>query len=248
LEFFDLAQRLKDGWETLFSCPKQYVYSRNQLLSSLADADFRVIAPHLEAVDLPARFKLQTPSQPIAWVYFPSSGVASVVAAATRGRRVEVGLIGSDGMTGLGVLLFVPRAAHEIFVQVPGHGHRMDAGELRRIIEGTPSIHRALLRYVDDFMTQSANTALANAKGVLNERLARWLLMVDDRADAREFHLTHDSLALMVGVRRAGISNAMHEFADQGLIETSRIVIRISDRTGLEARANGFYAPPRAKK
>jgi CRP-like cAMP-binding protein len=215
--------------------------SQNQLLASLPAADFALIAPHLKAVDLGMRMNLQEPKKVISWAYFPSAGIASVIATATGGRQVEVGLIGREGMTGLSILLACDRSPHEIFIQVPGHGDRLDAKVLRGIFDKNPSIHRAMLRYVDAFITQMAQTALANAKAIVSERLARWLLMSRDRVDGDEIRLTHEFLSLMLGVRRAGVTTALQELEGLGLIETNRGIVRTIDRTKLKDFANGFY-------
>lgn len=217
---------------------------RNYLLASLSRSDFAVIEPRLEATSLPVRMQLQEPRKTISWVYFPSIGIASVVVAATRGRKIEVGIIGRDGMTGLSVVLDRQRSQHEIFIQIAGEGNRIAADALRGVMAQSPSIHRAFLHYVDMFMAQTASTALANGKATVAERLARWLLMALDRQDGNEVHLTHEFLSLMLGVRRAGVTVAMQEVEGLGLIETSRSVIRIVNRPKLDAFADGFYDVP----
>jgi CRP-like cAMP-binding protein len=219
----------------------------NRLLKRLTRDDFALMAPHLETVDLPLRHKLEVRNRRIEHVYFPRGGFASVVINGNNGNSIEVALIGREGMTGLAVLMGTDRAPYDIFIQFAGSGFRMTADSLRRVIARNPRLHNVLLRYAHAFIVQSAYTALANARFRMDERLARWLLMAHDRVESDEMTLTHEFLALMLGARRPGVTVALNQLADRGLIRTSRGAITMLDRKALEKVANGAYGGPEAE-
>ncbi len=199
---------------------------------------------------MPLKFRqpLQRANRKIGAVYFPESGIASVVAVGGGERRqAEVAVVGWEGMTGLAVLLGAQRSPCDVFMQVEGEGHCIAADDLRKALERSTSLLAILLRYAHVFGVQSAYTALANSQGKLEERLARWLLMAQDRIDAEELLLTHEFLALMLGVRRAGVSVALEHFEAKGVIKIARGSVSILDRDGLQDCANGFYGQPEAE-
>lgn len=221
--------------------------SRNRLLAAMSPEDAALILRDLEPVSLDLRQRLETPNRPIAHVYFPERGVGSVVALGLHDRRVESGLFGRDGMSGLPVVLGGDRAPNEVFMQIDGAGRRIESDALRRAMETSPTLRLFLLRYVHVCMVQSAQTALSNAKARMDERLARWLLMCRDRIDEPEMPLTHEFLAVMLGVRRAGVTEALHELERQGLITLNRGSVAIIDREGLIGVADGGYGLPEAE-
>ncbi len=178
--------------------------SGNRLLSSLSKADFGLLLPDLEAVSLDLKKVLERPNKRIEDVYFPDAGFASVVAVQPKQTKVEVGLIGREGMTGLPVVLGNHKTPHETYIQAAGHGQRINATKLRKAMAASSSLQSLLLKFVQAFMVQTAQTAISNARAKLNERLARWILMADDRIDGSRLPLTHEFLSLMLGVRRAG--------------------------------------------
>lgn len=216
----------------------------NQLLAALLPADFALLEPDLEAVELPLRRQLERRNQPVEKVYFIDSGLGSMVMNATPSHMVEVGIIGSEGMTGLAVLLGVGTATYETFIQTAGAGRRISAEKLRAAMAKSPDLHQTLLRYVHVLITQMAYTALANARYKLEERLARWLLMADDRAQGEPIRLTHEFLSVMLGTRRAGVTVTLNEFQKRGLVQTKRGAIMILDRDELREAANGSYGAP----
>jgi DNA-binding transcriptional regulator YhcF (GntR family) len=136
------------------------------------------------------------------------------------------------------------RVPHETYMQVAGRGQRMSAELLRKAIGASVPLHHVLLRYVYSFMTQTTQTALANGRSKIEERLARWLLMAHDRVDGDRLPLTHEFLAVMLGVRRSGVTVALQELERKGLLEHRRSVIAIVDREGLEHSSNGTYTRP----
>src|SRR5688500_2091400 len=158
---------------------------------------------------------LEDRNRPIEKVYFPESGMASVVATSGQ-HQVEAGVIGREGVTGIAVLLADDRSANATFMQDPGTGFCIAADALRETLRQSESMQLVFLRFVQAFITQMSQTALANGRAKLDERLARWLLMAHDRVDGRELPLTHEFLALMLGVRRAGVTTALQALEDRG--------------------------------
>jgi CRP-like cAMP-binding protein len=221
--------------------------SGNRLLSSLSKADFGLLLPDLEAVSLDVRKVLERPNKRIEDVYFPDAGFASVVAVQPKQTKVEVGLIGREGMTGLPVVLGNHKTPHETYIQAAGHGQRINATKLRKAMAASSSLQSLLLKFVQAFMVQTAQTAISNARAKLNERLARWILMADDRIDGSRLPLTHEFLSLMLGVRRAGVTEALHALESEGLIRASRGEIIVRSRKGIERRAGGSYGIPEAE-
>jgi CRP-like cAMP-binding protein len=221
--------------------------SGNRLLSSLSKADFGLLLPDLEAVSLDLRKVLERPNKRIDDVYFPDAGFASVVAVQPKQTKVEVGLIGREGMTGLPVVLGNHKTPHETYIQAAGHGQRLNATKLRKAMAASSSLQSLLLKFVQAFMVQTAQTAISNARAKLNERLARWILMADDRIDGSRLPLTHEFLSLMLGVRRAGVTEALHALESEGLIRASRGEIIVRSRKGIERRAGGSYGIPEAE-
>ena len=215
--------------------------SSNRILSRLSRQDFALLEPHLEAVDLPVRKSLEARKKRIDQVYFIESGFASVVANGTSKPSIEVGIIGREGMTGLAIVLGHDRAQHETYIQVAGTGLRISAAKLREADERSMTLHRAMLRYAHAFLLQTTTTALANGRSKIEERLARWLLMADDRVDGDELPLTHEFLGMMLGTHRPGVTIAVQALEKAGLITARRSHITILDRKALEKRSNGTY-------
>jgi len=215
---------------------------RNSILARLSNSDRQLIEPHLEPADLPLRKVLERRGRPIKVVYFPEAGFASVVADGGK-RPIEVGLIGREGMTGLPVVLGNDRNDHETFVQFAGEGHCIRTQHLRAAIDKSPTLHRVMLQYVHAFLNQATQTAVANGRSKIEERLARWLLMADDRIDGPDLALTHEFLAMMLCTRRPGVTVAIQELERAGLIARKRGHIVIVDREGLEKISNGTYVP-----
>ena len=220
---------------------------RNALLASLPGAAYGRIAPHLERLSLEMGHCIQVPGSPIEHVCFPEPGVISVVARGAGGERIEAGVVGPEGMTGACVSLGVDRSPEEVFVQVPCRVLRIGAGDLRRALEASRPLHEHLLRYAHVFAVQVSQTALANGRATIDERLARWLLMCHDRCDREDLPITHESLSLMLGVRRAGVTTALASLAAAGAIGARRGSIRIRDRGVLIEAAGDIYGVAEAE-
>ena len=212
----------------------------NRLLARLSARDFQLIEPYLVPVKLNLRKRLEIRNRRIDAIYFIESGIASVIAS-DGGKGVEVGLVGLEGVSGLAVLMQAERSPFDTFMQVAGEGLCITTANLKKSLDASPTLRRILQRFAFAFMVQVAQTAQANARGKVEERLARWLLMACDRMDQDELPLTHESLALMLGVRRPGVTVALNLLENAGLIQLNRGQIIIVDRKGLEQRSSGTY-------
>lgn len=220
----------------------------NRLLAGLSVDDLALLQPHLIPIELGLRFKLETANRPIENVYFLEQGVASIVAQAQRGRiQAEVGIVGRDGCTGMCLLHGSDRSPNDTFMQVAGSGHAIEAERLVRLLQQSRGLERRLLLFGHVQSVQTAQSVLANARGSIEQRLARWLLMSHDRLRADRFRLTHEFLALLLGVRRPGVTIGLQRLEQQGLVETSRGEIALVDRPGLERTAGALYGVAEAE-
>lgn len=220
---------------------------RNRLLAKLSEQDLGLLRPDLSRVSLQRGDVMVAPNTPIEAVYFPEDAIGSVVASTSGGRRIEVGIFGRDGMSGTSLLLGSDRSPHESFSQVAGAAWRISTENLKHAIRRSSALHELLLRYVETFNVQVAHTALSHGSYTIEERLARWLLMCLDRSDGDDLRLTHEFLALMLGVRRSGVTLALHVLEGAGLIRAKRGVITILSREKLEEVAGGSYGVPEAE-
>ena len=221
--------------------------SGNKLLASLSSDDFNLLEPHLESVTLGLRKYLERPNRRIEAAYFPEAGFASVVAVQSSGKEVEVGLIGREGMTGLPIVFGNHRSPHATYIQAPGTGKCISATELRKATQASLSLRDSLLKFVQAFGVQTTHTAVSNAQSRLDVRLARWLLMAHDRIGDDTLALTHEFLSLMLGVRRPGVTEALHALREHGLISYGRGLITVEDRKGMERTAGEAYGTPEAE-
>ncbi len=213
----------------------------NRFLANLSDSDLALLKPHLLPVVLKFRQRLETARKPILAAYFLDHGLASVIASGGSDRQAEAIILGNEGFTGISLVLGVDRSPNETIMQTSGAGQSITAENLRNVSEQSSTLRYRLLNFAHVALMQVSQTALANAQGKIEERLSRWLLMAHDRVETDAILLTHEFLALMLGVRRAGVTIALQELEASALISTSRGVVNIRDRAGLEERANGFY-------
>ena len=220
---------------------------RNQLIARMRPEDWSLLGPHLEPVALKERQVIEVPGKPIAFVHFIEVGVVSVVAVNAEDHRIEVGVIGNEGMTGVALIMGDTRAQHSAYMQIAGKGYRVPAQAFAEALNKSPSLTRLMLKSAQAFMVQTAHTALANGRARLEERLARWLLMAHDRLDTDAVPLTHEFLAVMLGVRRAGVTVALHSFEQRGFISMRRGQLTIINRAGIEQVAGSFYGMPEAE-
>ena len=210
----------------------------------MSETDLALLQPYLRPIELPLRHDMERPNRRIEAVYFIEAGVASVVAVQANEARVEVGLIGPEGMTGSAVVLGGGQSPHATYTQVAGEGLRIAAKDLRDAMAASESLRRLLLKFVQVFMVQTAHTAIANARSKIDQRLARWILMAHDRACDDTLTLSHEFLALMLGVRRAGVTECLQHLKQQKLIVTGRSQIQVLSRKGLEQVAGNSYGTP----
>ena len=214
---------------------------RNRLLAGLSPDAFALLAPSLRPVELELRQVLHAPDQRIEAAYFPEAGMVSMLAALEDGALQEVGVVGREGLVGLAMVLGADSSPLEALVQAPGTALRMPAAGLRAAFERSPALRAALLRYVQAFHLQVSQTAACNGRHALEERLARWLLMAHDRAGGDRFPMTQEFMAMMLGVRRAGVSVAAGILQKAGVVHYARGCVTVLDRTGLEAASCGCY-------
>jgi CRP-like cAMP-binding protein len=219
----------------------------NAILGYLSRQDRDLLGPSLEPVDLPVRFRLAEASRPFDAVYFLEAGVASITTSVRHENPIEIGIVGREGFVNFPVLMSIDRSPSETFMQISGAGVRIGVERLREALAQSPTLMPILLRFLHVYMVQTASTVLANGRATIPERLARWLLMAQDRVDGNGITLTHEFLSTMLGVRRPGVTNALREFERRGLIGGARGVITVLDRGALETAANGYYGVPEAE-
>ncbi len=219
---------------------------RNLLLARLSDADRERLLPHLTLVTMSARLPLVTPGERIERCFFFESGVASVISTTPDGRQAEIGIIGREGMVDVAAVMGGSHTPLEVFVQMPGEAFAIPTGEVARFADESRDFRRLLLGFAHSFLIQVSQTALATVTLNIPDRLARWLLMSCDRSESDSFPITHEFLSLMLGVRRAGVTDALGSLADAGHIATSRGQITILNRDGLVKRVGESYGIPEA--
>ena len=219
---------------------------RNDLLRRLPVSDLALLVPHLVPVTLEKRMPLVSAEKSIERAWFLESGIASVIATTADGLQTEVGLVGREGMVDVSVALGAIVAPLEVFIQAPGVGYAMPVGAFKAALTQSEALHSALLGFAQVMMVQFAHTALAAATLSLKARLARWLLMCDDRTDGNEFTMTHEFLSLMLSVRRPGVTGALQTLQAAGAITVRRGRIGVVDRRTLKSFAGETYGPPEA--
>jgi len=214
----------------------------NQLIERLPRRDRLRLLGLCEPVQLVLSDVLCEPGKPTRHVYFPTDGFISLVTLIEGSPGLEVGMVGSEGMLGAQLALGVVRVPLHALVQGAGAAWRVRAGAFRDELARSPALQRALNRYLYVLMAQLARSAACLRFHQIVPRLARWLLMSQDRAHAASFHVTHEFLSYMLGVRRVGITTAAGGMQSSGLIEYHRGDLTVLDRHGLEALACGCYA------
>jgi CRP-like cAMP-binding protein len=221
------------------------VTNQNVLLAALPREDSRALAAELLPVPLDFGEVLYEAGAPMRDVYFPSAGLVSLVTIVDRTSRLEVGMVGREGVVGVALALGVERSPVRALVQGAGTALRMTSAHFAGALHDSPALRRGVHGYIHALMQQITRTAACNRFHVVEARLARWLLMTRDRVGGNEFRMTHEFLSSMLGIRRAGVTQAAVALQRAGLIEYTRGRIRILDRRGLEAAACSCYAAGR---
>lgn len=219
-------------------------WTNNGLLKTLSEKDAALVRSRTELVTLDQDQLLFERHEPISHVYFFESGLSSEVVVATK--SIEVGCIGHEGCSGVPVLLGVGSSPHKAFMQAGGTALRIASSDLREVIDSNRAVRELLLRYAHVFMIQIAATALADGRYDIEQRLARWILMCQDRLGDK-LPLTHDFLSLMLGVRRPSVTDALHKLEGNRAIRAERALIIVRDRAVLEETAGDSYGVPEAE-
>jgi CRP-like cAMP-binding protein len=219
----------------------------NQLLAALPAEELEWLLPRTTRAEMGLRHVLQAPQRPITAVHFVEAGWISMVQLFADGGAAEVGHIGREGMLGLPLLFGVDNGTSEGIVQASGTALRMGAEDFRMALERCPAFRALLLRYALAFNEEVAQTAACNGRHVLEQRLARWILMAHDRSDSDDFPMTRDFMAMMLCVHRPGVTVAVGHLQRAGHIRAGRGRITVTDRQGLEEAACECYGTARRR-
>jgi CRP-like cAMP-binding protein len=206
----------------------------NRLLAALPAKEYQRLLPELEKVTLAFAQVIYEPGDTIRHAYFPNDSIVSLLAAEDHHASLEVGMIGNEGMTGISVFMGVPTSRTLALVQGAGAAVRMKSAVLRRESDNVGSFHRLLHRYIHSLLTQMSLCSACNRFHTLNARLARWLLMTQDRMGSAEFRLTQEFMSNMLGVRREGVNKVAGELQREKLISYNRGHMAILNRAGLK--------------
>jgi CRP-like cAMP-binding protein len=214
----------------------------NELLQGLPRKELQILRPRLELVSLPLHAVLNAEGKRIEYGYFMNGGLASVLTVLKSGKIVEVGLSGAEGFVGLPLVAGLRSSGGRVIVQVAGSGYRIAAREMIVVLKRCPVLERRLQRYAQEVAGQAAQIAACNRLHNANQRLARWLLMSQDRMKGDFVNLTQEFLAHMLGMRRASVSVALGHLHKAGMVTYARGRVEIVDRARLEAAACECYA------
>jgi CRP-like cAMP-binding protein len=213
----------------------------NKLLLSISDSEFNSLRPHLEYVRLPNHLVLHEAGGRVDFAYFPNKGLVSLVVVMKDGKTAEAGVVGNEGFTGTPAVVGLSRGPLRAVVQVSGDGFRVKVGALQNTLESAPHLQMMLNRYAAIRGMQVAQTAACNRLHDIKQRLARWLLMTQDRVDSGALAITHDFLATMLGTDRPSVSLAAGLLQKEKLIEYTRGAVKIVNRKKLEDSACECY-------
>lgn len=222
--------------------------TENKLLALLPGEERARLLPFLEYAELAHGEVIFEPDEPVRRVCFPQSGIISIVAPSENGGSVEVAMVGAEGVAGIAALLGDGLSQNSrAVVQVDGSGLLIRADALRREFERGGRLQELLLRYTQTYLAQITQSVLCQCFHHIGERLARWLLECQFRTNSNELRLTQEYIAQMIGVRRAGVSGAVSQLKERGLIEHTRGTVWIMDQGGLEASACECFQVIRAE-
>lgn len=216
------------------AAPSKNTPPGNRLLQTLSPAAFQQLVPHIQASDLARGSILSQPDEPITRLHFPESGLVSVIGVYSDGSTIEMAAVGREGCIGLPALFGGKLATARYIVQVPGRIARIDAAQLKRIVDDNEEVRALLHCYTIGFLNQVMVSGGCNGAHSLSERLARWLLAMHDREKNNEVNLTHEFLADMLCVHRPTLTVALRLLQSAGLVALRRGGVTIVDRHGLE--------------
>jgi CRP-like cAMP-binding protein len=214
----------------------------NLLLLSMSDSDYGLLRPLLEFVELPNHLVLHEAGGKLDFAYFPNRGLISLVVVMKDGKTAEAGIVAKEGYAGIPVSVGLSRGPLRAVVQITGDGFRVAAGALQSTLKSAPHLQAMLSRYAVLRGMQVAQTAACNRLHDIEQRLARWLLMTQDRIDSAVLPITHDFLATMLGTDRPTVSLAAAVLQKKEVIEYTRGAVRIVNRRKLEEAACECYA------
>jgi len=214
---------------------------QNEILNSIPEIEFNSIRSDLEPVELPNRLILHEAGEKFSFAYFLNEGMASIVVLTSDGRSVEIAIVGDDGLVGTPLVVGLDRGPYRSIMQIPGNGFRMRADIFKEKLPSAPQLRTLLDRYVLTQGLQIAQIAACNRLHEIEQRLARWLLMCQDRVQSEFLPITHEFLAQMLGTGRPSVSLAAGILQKSGAIENSRGAVRIVNRPELEASACECY-------
>jgi CRP-like cAMP-binding protein len=224
--------------------PDVETLTRNRLLAMIPEGERERLASEFELVSLDLKADLYMENEPIEYVYFPITGVLSLVSQMEDGRGIEIATIGNEGMVGLPVFLQATlTSAHMAFSQIPGESLQMPAGRFGEFIASAENggLHLALKRYTQALMSMIARAVACNALHSVEQRACRWLLTTRDRVDSDEFLLTQEFLGQMLGVSRASVNEVARQLQAAGAIRYARGRVMTIDRGKLESRSCECY-------
>jgi CRP-like cAMP-binding protein len=213
----------------------------NRILLSVSDSDYSTLRPHLEYVSLPNHRILHEGSGRVEFAYFLNRGLISLVVVMNDGETAEAGIVGNEGFIGTPAAVGLSRSPLQAVVQITGDGFRVKVAALQNTLESAPHLQLMLSRYAVVQGMQVAQTAACNRLHDIKQRLARWLLMAQDRVDSESLHITHDFLATMLGTDRPSVSTAAGVLQKKRIIEYTRGAVRIVNRKKLEDAACECY-------
>jgi CRP-like cAMP-binding protein len=220
---------------------------KNRLLAALPQEDLHRFFADLHPVSFPLRHVLYDVGAPIEHVYFIEQGLASILTSMVNGSTIEVGMIGMEGMVGVQVVLGGLTSNRQFVVQSPLTGLRMNVALCKAAFDQSAAVRRVMLRFTEAVLDLASQTAACNRLHSIEQRCARWVLMSSDRIPSDIIPMTHEFLASMLGVRRAGVTTTLGELDRSGLIENGRGQVKITDREGLEATACECYELDRSR-
>jgi CRP-like cAMP-binding protein len=215
---------------------------RNKLLLALGDEEFALVRPYLQFVNLPHHLNLHQPHRMVKFAHFPNEGLISLVVDLKDGKSVEAGLLGKDGASGMPAVLGLSRSPLREVVQIAGNGFRVSIGTLKEIVQSSPHFQTVLSRYAAGLAMQVAQTAACNRLHKIEERLARWLLIAQDRLESGSVPITQDFLATMLGTDRPSVTLAAGVLQKKEIITYKRGSVQILNRKKLEQFACECYA------